>query len=173
MEHAKKLRHQYGSDDDHVAEAQEFEVYTGAGVTANVGCKTVLVGNKRLMQLCQVPVSPEVMDYMSDMEQLARTCVLVSINGRIAGAFAVSDPLKPEAERIVSFLQSMKISSIMVTGDNWATATAIAREVGIEIGSVFAEKNPAGKAEKIKELQVSIFLNGFQIPTTLATCKLV
>ncbi|XXG52902.1 hypothetical protein AAC387_Pa03g1100 [Persea americana] len=152
VEHGKKLRQQYGSYNDHVAEVQEFEVYTGAGVTANVGGRKVLVGNKRLMQVFQVPVSPEVEDYMSDMEQLARTCVLVSIDGRITGALAVSDPLKPEAERVVSFLQSMKISSIMVTGDNWATANAIAREVGII--TVFAETDPVGKAEKIKEYQM-------------------
>ncbi|XP_058073568.1 copper-transporting ATPase HMA4 isoform X2 [Magnolia sinica] len=151
VDHAKKLHQQYGSNIDHL-EAKDFEVHPGAGVTANVGGKAVLVGNRRLMLDCQVPLSPEVEDYMSESEQLARTCVLVAIDGRIAGAFAVTDPLKPEAERVVSFLQSMNISSIMVTGDNWATATAIAREVGI--GTVFAEMDPLGKAEKIKELQM-------------------
>jgi Cu+-exporting ATPase len=47
----------------------------------------------------------------------------------------------------------MGISSIMVTGDNWATASAIAKEVGIE--KVFAETDPLGKADRIKDLQVS------------------
>ncbi|GFZ20679.1 heavy metal atpase 5 [Actinidia rufa] len=85
-------------------------------------------------------------------EQLARTCVLVAIDGKVAGSFAVTDPVKPEAERVISFLHSMGISSIMVTGDNWATATAIARQVGIR--KVFAETDPLGKADKIKDLQM-------------------
>ncbi|XP_020266946.1 probable copper-transporting ATPase HMA5 [Asparagus officinalis] len=151
-EHMKKLHEQYGSHNDRIVEAREFEVHSGAGVSANVGGKHVLVGNKRLMLSLQVPVTPEVEEYMSETEQLARTCVLVAIDGTICGAFAVSDPLKPEASRVISFLNSMSISSIMVTGDNWATANAIAKEIGIS--SVFAETDPVGKAEKIKDLQM-------------------
>jgi Cu+-exporting ATPase len=79
--------------------------------------------------------------------------VLVAIDGKVAGAFAVSDPVKPDARRVITFLRSMSISSIMVTGDNLATAKAIAQEVGID--HVFAEVDPVGKADKIKELQVS------------------
>lgn len=149
----KKLREQYGSHNDHISEAREFEVHPGAGVSAKVGEKHVVVGNRRLMLARQILVTPEVDEYMSETEQLARTCVLVAIDGVICGVFAISDPLKPEAGRVISFLNSMSISSIMVTGDNWATATAIAREIGIS--SVFAETDPVGKAEKIKDLQVS------------------
>ncbi|CAL9111875.1 unnamed protein product [Musa textilis] len=152
IEHSKKLHQQYGFSDDHLLEAKDFEVHPGAGVGASIGGKRVLVGNKRLMLAFQVSVSPEIQDYVSDMEHLARTCILVAVDGVICGAFAVSDPLKPEAGRVVSFLNSMSISSIMVTGDNWATATAIAREVGIE--KVFAETDPVGKAERIKDLQM-------------------
>ncbi|CAL9172334.1 unnamed protein product [Musa hybrid cultivar] len=152
IEHSKKLHQQYGFSDDPLLEAKDFEVHPGAGVGASIGGKRVLVGNKRLMLAFQVSISPEIQDYVSDMEHLARTCVLVAVDGVICGAFAVSDPLKPEAGRVVSFLNSMSISSIMVTGDNWATATAIAREVGIE--KVFAETDPVGKAERIKDLQM-------------------
>ncbi|TXG73239.1 hypothetical protein EZV62_001818 [Acer yangbiense] len=152
VEHAKKLRQKFGSHAEHVAEAKDFEVHTGAGVSGKVGDKIVLVGNKRLMRAYDVPVGPDVEKYVSENEQLARTCVLVAIDGKVAGAFAVTDPVKPEAQIVVSFLHSMGISSIMVTGDNWATAAAIAKEVGIK--KVFAETDPLGKADKIKELQL-------------------
>ncbi|XP_039141807.1 copper-transporting ATPase HMA4-like [Dioscorea cayenensis subsp. rotundata] len=152
VEYTKKLHEQYGIHTNHIVESRDFEVHPGAGVSAKVGDRTVLVGNKRLMLAFQVPVSPEVQAYVSDTEHLARTCVLVAVDGVLCGAFAVSDPLKPEAGRVVSFLNSMSILSIMVTGDNQATATAIANEVGIS--RVYAETDPVGKADRIKELQM-------------------
>lgn len=152
VEYTKKLREQYGSPSDHMMDSKDFEVHPGAGVSANVEGKLVLVGNKRLMQEFEAPMSSEVEEYMSEMEDLARTCVLVAIDRVICGALAVSDPLKPEAGRVISHLSSMGITSIMVTGDNWATAKSIAKQVGIS--TVFAEIDPVGKAEKIKDLQV-------------------
>ncbi|RZC65442.1 hypothetical protein C5167_009130 [Papaver somniferum] len=150
--HAKKLHQQYGLNSEHITEAEDFEVHPGSGVSGKVGDKMVFVGNKRLMAARNILLGTEVEDYMLESEQLARTCVLVAVDGRVAGALAVTDPVKPEAEQVISFLKSMNITSIMVTGDNWATATAIAKEVGIV--KVFAETDPLGKADKIKELQL-------------------
>ncbi|KAG8389021.1 hypothetical protein BUALT_Bualt02G0186000 [Buddleja alternifolia] len=152
VKHAKRLTQQYGSENDHFTEVKDFEVHPGSGVSGKIGEREVLVGNKRLMSLFNVPLGHEVDRYVSENEKLARTCVLVAIEGRAAGAFAVTDPVKPEAALVISYLHSMNISSIMITGDNWATATAIAREVGIQ--KVFAETDPLGKADKIKELQL-------------------
>ncbi|KAL4591462.1 hypothetical protein LXL04_004428 [Taraxacum kok-saghyz] len=132
---------------------KDFEVHPGAGVGCKVGSKTVLFGNKKLMRSSNVALIPEMETYFSDNETLARTCVLLAIDGKVAGAVAVTDPVKPEAARVVSFLRSMRITSIMVTGDNWSTATAIAKEVGIE--NVFAETDPMGKADRIKDLQAN------------------
>ncbi|KAI6669541.1 hypothetical protein NL676_004426 [Syzygium grande] len=153
MEHAKRLRKKFGSSTDHNAEVKDFEVHPGAGVSGKVGEKVVLVGNRKLMQAFNVAIGREVQDYISENEQMARSCVLVAIDGKIAGAFAVTDPVKPEARRVISFLHSMGISSIMVTGDNWATARAISKQVGIQ--KVFAETDPVGKADRIKDLQTN------------------
>ncbi|KAF7824248.1 copper-transporting ATPase HMA4-like [Senna tora] len=149
--YAKRLRHKFGSFTEQVLDVNDFKVHLGAGVGGKVEGRTVLVGNKRLMHSFNIPISPEVERYISENEVLARTCVLVSIDGKIAGAFSVTDPVKPEAKRVISFLHSMGILSMMVTGDNCATATAIANEVGID--EVHAETDPLGKADKIKDLQ--------------------
>ena len=69
------------------------------------------------------------------------------------------DRVKPEAERVISFLHSMGISAIMVTGNNWATTTVIAKEIRIE--TMFAETNPLGKADRIKDLQVCFIPSNF------------
>lgn len=152
VDHAKKLRLKHGAENEYHPEIEDFEVHIGAGVSGKVGGRKILVGNRRLMHAFNFPVSSEVDNYISEHEHLARTCVLVAVDEKIAGAFAVTDPVKPEAARVVSFLHSMDITSVMVTGDNWATARAIASEVGIQM--VFAETDPLGKADKIKELQL-------------------
>ncbi|KAH0716312.1 hypothetical protein KY284_009217 [Solanum tuberosum] len=152
VDHAKKLRLKHGAENEYHPEIENFEVHTGAGVSGEVGERKILVGNRRLMHAFNVPISSEVDNYISEHEHLARTCVLVAVDEKIAGAFAVTDPVKPDAARVVSFLYSMDITSVMVTGDNWATARAIASEVGIQ--TVFAETDPLGKADKIKELQL-------------------
>ncbi|TQE14011.1 hypothetical protein C1H46_000433 [Malus baccata] len=102
-----------------------------------------------------VQVGPEVDKYVSEHDNLARTCVLVSVDGKITESFAVTDPVKPEAARVISYLHSINITSIMVTGDNWATAAASAMEVGID--KVYAETDPLGKADRIKELQLLLY----------------
>ncbi|XP_073142059.1 copper-transporting ATPase HMA4-like [Henckelia pumila] len=152
VDHAKKLSQKFGHQNEHIIEAKGFEVHPGAGVSVKNGERIILVGNKRLMHLFHVTLTSEVDKYISENEQLARTCVLVAVDGRAAGAYAVTDPVKPEAAVVISHLLSMGVSSVMVTGDNWATASAVAREVGIQ--DVFAETDPLGKADKIKELQL-------------------
>ncbi|CAI9106539.1 OLC1v1005723C1 [Oldenlandia corymbosa var. corymbosa] len=150
VDYAKKFLNT--AEKEHQTEVKDFEVHTGAGVSGKVRDKTILVGNRRLMREFKVSLGPEVETYISENEKLARSCVIVAVDGTVAGAFAVTDPVKPEAARVISFLNSMNISSVMVTGDNWATATAIGKEVGIQ--TVFAETDPSGKADKIKELQL-------------------
>lgn len=151
-----KLQQETNSEATHSIEARDFEVHPAAGVSASIGDKMVSVGNKKLMQASNIHISSAVEDFVLKNEQLARTCVLVAIDGEVTGAFAVTDPVKPEAVRVISYLRSMGISSIMATGDNWATANAIAKEIGIE--KVVAEADPMGKADKIKEFQVTSYL---------------
>lgn len=152
VEHARLLRQKQGFENDQLTEVKDFKVHPGAGVSGKIGEKAILVGNRRLMQMFNVPIGVEVDAYVSENEHLARTCVLVAVEEIIAGGLAVTDPVKPEASLVISYLRSMHISSVMVTGDNWATATAIGSQVGID--KVFAETDPLGKADKIKELQV-------------------
>ncbi|KAJ3679042.1 hypothetical protein LUZ60_017053 [Juncus effusus] len=155
VNHSKKLNQQYGTistdQSNSNLSTKDFISHTGCGVSILIGSRSVLVGNKKLMHTFQIPLKPETEQFISESENLSRTCVLVAVDGEICGALAVSDPLKPEAGRVVRVLDQMGILSIMVTGDNWATARAIASQVGIQ--TVFAEIDPAGKADKIKELQ--------------------
>lgn len=87
------------------------------------------VGNRKLLEDEGVVISSETEAHLLDIEQKARSEVLVAIDGLLEGVFGIADPLKREAAVVVEALRRMGISSIMVTGDNWTTARAIAKEV--------------------------------------------
>ncbi|KAL8543702.1 hypothetical protein ACS0TY_004316 [Phlomoides rotata] len=151
VEHAKNF---YQDEENYVwPEALNFESVTGQGVKAVIRDKEVLVGNKSLMSDHDVAISLDAEEVLAETEDLAQTGILVSIRRELVGIVAISDPLKPGAREVVSFLKSMNIKSILVTGDNWGTAKAIAKEVGID--TVIAEAKPEHKAEKVKEIQAA------------------
>jgi len=149
VEYAKKFRDE---ENPSWPEARDFVSITGHGVKATVHNKEIMVGNKSLLADHNIAIPVEAEDMLAEAEKMAQTGILVSISGKVAGVLAVSDPLKPGAQEVISILKSMKIKSIMVTGDNFGTASSIAREVGIE--NVIAEAKPDQKAEKVKDLQV-------------------
>ncbi|KAI3822206.1 hypothetical protein L1987_09792 [Smallanthus sonchifolius] len=151
VEYAKKFR---GDEENPVwADAHNFESITGHGVRAIVQNKEIIVGNKSLMLKKSIGISIDAEEILTEVEELAQTGILVSIDGQLTGVLAISDPLKPGAREVISILKSMKIKSIVVTGDNRGTANSIAMEVGID--DVIAEAKPEDKAEKVKELQAS------------------
>ncbi|XP_023533115.1 copper-transporting ATPase HMA4-like, partial [Cucurbita pepo subsp. pepo] len=153
VDHAMKMRKKFGARTECRKRIQNFEVFPGGGVGGKIDRKPVLVGNRRLMRAHNIVVGPQVDRYVIENERLAQTCILVAINGRVAGGFGVIDAPKSGTKAVISYLRSIGISSIMVTGDNWATAFAVARGVGIN--EVFAEMDPIGKANKIKSLKTT------------------
>lgn len=153
VEYAKELK---GENDSPQHEVTDFEAIPGRGVRAMVDVKLIHVGNTRLMTEAEVPVSEEVQFHLRETESMARTGVLVAIDKELVGVVSIADPVKPEAARVIQILKSMGVQSMMVTGDNWGTARAIAREVGIPDQSVRAESLPEDKARIVKEIQVRL-----------------
>jgi P-type Cu+ transporter len=163
VEHAKKLR----PEGNHIwPEAREFISVTGQGVKAEVSGKSVIVGNKGLMLSSGIGIPLEASEILVEEEGKARTGIIVAVDREVAGVISVSDPTKPNALQVISYLKSMNVESIMVTGDNWGTANAIGREVGIE--KIIAEAKPEQKAERVKELQVR-YLSGVSFPFVLVS----
>ncbi|PHT57904.1 putative copper-transporting ATPase HMA5 [Capsicum baccatum] len=149
VEYAKKFRED--EENPRWPEVQNFESITGHGVKAVVHNKKLIVGNKSLMVDQGISVPLDADEILAEAEELAQTGILVSIDGVLSGVVAISDPVKPGAREVISLLKSMKVESKLVTGDNWGTANAIAKEVGIS--DIIAEAKPENKAEKVKELQ--------------------
>lgn len=128
----------------------DFDSITGQGVRATVAGQSVLVGNRRLLQSSQVDLEP----LLASHEWLAgqgKTPIFVAFDGRAAGVIAVADTLKEGSADAVAALERRGIEVIMMTGDNRATAAAIATQVGIR--RVVAEVMPEHKAAEVSRLQ--------------------
>ncbi|MFZ1885325.1 MAG: heavy metal translocating P-type ATPase [Rhodoplanes sp.] len=133
-----------------LSEAKDFAAEPGFGVHANVDGHVVQVGADRYMRKLGIDVGP----VAAAAEQFARdgkTPLYAAIDGRLAAAMSVSDPLKDGSADAVAALHDLGLKVAMVTGDNRHTAHAIATQVGID--EVLAEVLPDQKAANVKRLQ--------------------
>ncbi|KAK6916987.1 hypothetical protein RJ641_017738 [Dillenia turbinata] len=129
----------------------DFSAIPGRGVQCCIGGKRVLVGNRKLLTECGVLIPSHVENFVVELENSAKTGVLVAYDNDLVGVLGIADPLKREATVVVEGLLKMGVRPIMVTGDNRRTAEAVAKEVGIT--DVRAEVMPAGKADVVQSFQ--------------------
>jgi Cu+-exporting ATPase len=134
-----------------LSDAENFDTYTGKGVSAMVQDKEILIGNRRLLQAYEVEISDQDEDKISRVEAAGKTAVLVAVNHKFAGIIGVADTLKESTAPAIAELKKMGIQVGMITGDNQHTADSIAGQVGI--GKVLAEVLPPDKAFEVKRLQ--------------------
>jgi len=131
-------------------QADGFRSVTGKGVVGTVGGHEVVVGSERLLADHGVDVSAMITE-ADDLRRDGQTVVFVSIDGRAVGMLGIADPLKPEAADAVRSLQNEGVRVVMLTGDNEATAAAVARKLGIS--DFEAGVLPDHKADVVKKLQ--------------------
>ena len=128
-----------------VTAATDVEAVTGAGLIGRRGGHTIRLGRPGWLDPGALAGD------VARMQQAGATAVLVEDDGQVIGAIAVRDELRPEAAEVVAQLRRDGYQVAMLTGDNEATATALAREVGIE--AVHAELRPEDKARLIEQLR--------------------
>jgi Cu+-exporting ATPase len=127
-----------------------FQSITGQGVQAQIEGREVVLGNRALMERFGVRLDV-LAPFAEESARGGATPMFVAVGGQPAGVIAIADTLRPESADAVAQLKALGLDVWMLTGDNRATAEAIAREVGIE--HVLAEVLPEQKADKVKELQ--------------------
>lgn len=129
---------------------QDFEGIAGHGIVATVKGYRILIGNRRLMEREEVILN----DLETRAEQLqneAKTVMWMAVDGQAAAIIGVADTIKEGSKAAVQQMHDLGLTVVMMTGDNEATAQAIAREVGID--RVFAEVLPSDKASYVAQLQ--------------------
>ncbi len=127
-----------------------FVMIEGKGVRAEIAGRTVILGNRRLMDEQKIDLAG-LADKAAAMQGAGRTVVHVARDGKLAGLIAIADAPRPSAAATVAALKRRGVQVAMLTGDNRGTAERIATTLGIDI--VLADVLPGQKADKVKELQ--------------------
>ncbi len=128
-----------------------FEALPGRGAKALVEGTSVEIGGPRLVTEAKVPVPPEVETLTTAWASEGKTILYTLAEGRLLGAFAVEDEIRPESSEAVAALHRLGVRVAMITGDSKAVADSVARRIGID--EVAAEVLPADKAAAVKNFQ--------------------
>ena len=129
----------------------DFENQTGKGVTAKVGDKVYLVGNRALLEVSHVILDDDNEKLAVRWEGDGKTVVFFAGEGRVLALVAIADKIKESSRQAVATLHEKGIDVYMLTGDNALTARAVADQVGIR--HFKAEVMPGEKANFVEALQ--------------------
>jgi Cu+-exporting ATPase len=132
-----------------------FTALSGAGVRGTVSGRQVIVGSPRLFADLGMVVPAELAVKAAAAAAQERTVVLAGWDGHARAVLAVTDQLRPHARTAVARIRGLGLRPFLLTGDNDQTARAVAAQLGIPAGDVFAEISPEGKAGVIAGLQAS------------------
>jgi P-type Cu2+ transporter len=131
--------------------ATDFKALPGRGAEALVQGRRVVVGGPRLLSEANVLVPSEIEKLTAAWVSEGKTVLYAVSQGRLLGAFAAEDEIRPESPEAVTELHRLGIRVAMITGDSQAVADSVARRLGID--EVAAEVLPADKASAVKRFQ--------------------
>ncbi len=126
-----------------------FRAIAGKGITGSIAGRRVLLGSERLLE---GEIVPE-LEKLAAEARKTQTVVFVEIDGKLAGFLGIADPIKPTTPTAIRDLRRDGIRVVMLTGDSYPTAEAVARELGID--EVHAEVLPDEKVRIVHNLQAA------------------
>ncbi|MDZ4836360.1 MAG: heavy metal translocating P-type ATPase [Candidatus Melainabacteria bacterium] len=141
-----------------IAKPQSFQSTTGGGITAQVDNHTIDLGNDRFLteQNVDISLATQMLERVDLLRGQGQTVVLMAVDHQLAGVLVIADPIKSSAKAALAELRSDGFRIIMLTGDNKATALAVARELGID--EVRADVLPQHKGAAVNELKQQGYL---------------
>ena len=131
--------------------AVDFKALPGRGAEALVHGRQVVVGGPRWLTEANVLMPPELEERTAAWRSEGKTVLYVIAQGKLLGAFAVEDEIRPESAEAVTELHGLGVRVAMITGDSQAVADSVARRLGID--EVAAEVLPADKASAVTRFQ--------------------
>jgi Cu2+-exporting ATPase len=125
-----------------------FKAIPGKGTEGRVNGREVKVVSPGYLRELKMEIKDARIEQLSSQ---GKTVVFVLVDGKPAGALALTDIIRPESRKAISLLKKMGVQCMMLTGDNRLVAKWVAGELGLD--DYFAEVLPQEKAEKVKEVQ--------------------
>ena len=130
---------------------ESFRSHTGLGAEGAVEGHAVVAGRPSLLAERGLVLSSELDEARAAAQAGGQTVIAAGWDGAVRGLIVVADAARPSSAAAVAQLKALGLRPVLLTGDNAATAAAIAAEVGID--EVIADVLPAGKADVIRRLQ--------------------
>ena len=134
-------------------ETSDFNSVTGKGVTGIIGGKKVALGNEKMMIEANAAILNELQNEVTAQQKMGKTVPYLAINGVAVGYIVISDAIKETSKKAINELQERGIDVIMLTGDNFDTARAVAAQ--LKLKDFKAGMLPEDKLNVIKNLQDS------------------
>jgi Cd2+/Zn2+-exporting ATPase len=135
-------------------EVKNGEVVKGHGIRADVGDHTLVVGNRKLMELENMSISKEALEYAVTQEKAGNTVIFAAIDGKLAGLISIADQIREDALNALTEIRKNGVKKIvMLTGDNPHSAKLVAKQLGID--EYHAELLPEDKVEYVKKLKAA------------------
>ncbi len=135
-------------------EAESVETIKGLGIKAEVGGRSILIGNRKLMKEEKIGLPEGVAQAVAEAQKGGSSIVLIALEGQVQMLLGIADQIKEDAAQSIRALKAMGIKDlIMLTGDNAGTAAAVADQIGIT--DYKAELLPEDKLTVIRQLQDS------------------
>ncbi|WP_295047505.1 heavy metal translocating P-type ATPase [uncultured Paracoccus sp.] len=130
-----------------LAPVADFDSPTGKGALGVVKGKRIPLGNAKFLTEQGVDVAP-LAEQADKLREDGATAIFMGVDGQVAAIFAIADPVKATTPEALAALKAQGIRVVMLTGDNWTTARAVARQLGID--EVEAEVLPDQKSEVVQ-----------------------
>jgi P-type Cu+ transporter len=134
------------------AQVSDFDSPTGKGAIGMVEGKRIALGNAKFLSELGVDAAP-LAARAEELRKDGATAIFMSVDGAVAGALGIADPIKATTAAALKGLQSDGIRIVMLTGDNWTTAKAVARHLGID--DVEAEVLPEQKSAVVQRYKAA------------------
>jgi P-type Cu+ transporter len=135
-----------------IAPVADFDSPTGRGALGTVEGRKVVLGNAKFMAEHGIELET-LADEAERLRGDGATAIFMGVDGRAAAVFAIADPIKPSTPEALAGLTAEGVRVVMLTGDNWTTAKAVARRLGI--GEVEAEVLPDQKSAVVRRLKAA------------------
>ena len=156
---AKAMVNHTMSNNTAIQKINDYHSFSGKGISGNIENDKWLIGSVKLVEEYNIDIADK-KQLINKLQNETKTIVLVAKNNKLVSVIAISDQIKPDSQSLITDLQKLKLKTVMLTGDNNNSASAVALKLGINevISEVLPEEkqNYVIKSQKDNNLVIMV-----------------